>query len=628
MKQRWISFLLAISILLGSVYGVMPIQAAADASAQGTLSSAGSKIRDKAKDIKSGAQEKSKNIADAATKKASELSRTASNIANKALPNLSDQAEKASKNITKTAQKAKNAASKGLATAGAALAEASSKIDDKKIADGWKFTGKLSGTKLAAELGSKKYTDYIDGISNAIEDMRKDLNESANNNRGAAQEKGFVFEKWHTDTYNIDAAAKESKNMAKQLEENSLGSVDVQIKNGKGEAIDNASMKALKNSKESAKAQASEILSDGYWEYAATAKAKGEKYSLADYVNQLPEKEANAVIRAEYDGQKRIIPADQVDNAKMYIEGRIEKLDVPSNYTEQQKKVYQDTLDSLRDHVESTDGVKSKPLTSKELQALTEASKDGNVDLEKYGITVSNYVSRSVLVKQVMSAGLSAAALQTAIEVGPDLYTVIKEALQGGHIDEKKLKKLGLNATLAGAGGFTEGALSQEILIACKAGKLGNNMKNISPNSVGTIAVLTIDAAKYAYMLSKNQITANDYADAMAEETFVAIASQASGAAVQAMLPMVPFAYVAGSMAGGMLASAGYQVGKTMILEIKNEGGVMAVLPERITKGYNMGSDLLKELDIKKNKVKGVLSHNFTISTADKGKKIKLIQAA
>lgn len=630
MMKRIISILLVAVMFFGSQYDVMSVQAGKRQTLEKSISCAGEKLKNTAEEAKKTSKNATDKISQDAygvSKKAAELSKEASTIADKALSNLGIQADKASQNIKETARKTKNAASKGFATAGAAISEAASKINPKKIKEGWKFTGKLSGTDLAAELGSKQYTEYVDGISDAIEFMRKDLNDSANNSRASAQEKGFVFEKWHADTYNIDAASKQSKNLAKQLKENGKGSVDVRVRTAKGEVKD-ASMKAMKNSKVSAKAQAVEILSDDYQKYAATAKAKGEEYSLTDYVNHLSLEQANAVIKAEYEGQSRIIPQDQVDNARKYLEGRSKKLDIPSNYTRQQQKIYQETMDSLKDRIKTKDGVQSKPLTDKELQALTEEAKDGNVDLDKYGVKISNYVSRSVLAKQVLSAGLSAAVLQTAIEIGPDLYTIIKESLQSGDISEKKLKELGLNATLSGAGGFVEGSVSQTILIACRAGKFGKTLKSISPDAVGTIAVLTVDAAKYAYMLSKEQITSDDYADLMAEETFVAIAAQASGVALQTMLPMVPFAFVAGSMAGGLLASSGYQIGKTVILEIKDEGGLMAVMPENVTDRYNMSRDFLKQMDFRSNKNKKTTMKNFSVSIIDKGRQIKISQIA
>ncbi len=548
---------------------------------------------DAAGKAKDKAAQKAEDTINDASEKMKKYGSDAAVFAQKSLSGLSKEAQEAGNSISEKAKETKNAASAGIALAGAALAAAASNLDTDRITDGLEFTGKLTATNLSVALGTQDYTNYINGISEAIETMRKDLNKSAYNSRGVAQEKGFIFEKWHADTFNIDAAAKRSKEWAKQLEENGEGSVDVRTSYG-----EEASMKAMKNSKESAKAQAEVILSEGYRQYAQEAKEKGESYSLQDYVNNhASNEEAWEIIKAKYEGQTRIVPSDHVDNARAYLQGRADKLDIPSEYTAQQKKIYQETMDSLKDHLESPKGTKSKPLSSGELQALTEAAKEGDVDLSEYGITVSDYVSRSVIAGQVLSAGASAAILQTAITIGPDIYKIIAESLKNGNVDEGQLKEIGLDAALAGAGGFAEGSISQAILIACRAGKFGDKLKGVSPDTVGTTAVLMVDAARYAYQFSNGEITANDYADLMAEEVFVAIAAETSGAALQALLPMIPFAYFAGSMAGGMLASTGYQIGKEVVMEVRDEGGMAVVLPAKVKEGYNMGKELLAVLD-------------------------------
>ena len=124
-------------------------------------------------------------------------------------------------------------------------------------------------------------------------------------------------------------------------------------------------------------------------------------------------------------------------------------------------------------------------------------------------------------------------------------------------------------------------------------------MKKVSPDTAGTIAVLTVDAACYAYRLSNGEITSQKYADMMAEETFVAIASQASGAALQALLPMILFAYLARSMAGGMLSSYGYSEGKELAMEVQDAGGIGVVVPTKANETVNVGRKIIAQMDPK-----------------------------
>lgn len=520
----------------------------------------------------------------------------ASVYAGEALESLSSEAKKASKKISNTAKSAQKAASAGMATAAGGLAAAADSVDTKQIEQGWEFVSKLAPT-TSSLISRAEYDRYVKSVSDAIETMRVDLNNSANNSRGAAQEKGFIFEKWHADTYNIDAVSKKLEDKAWRLESNEDGSIDILTSDG-----ESASGKAYKDGVESAKRQAERSgnreLLDGYQQLNQEMEKQGKgTVSFQDYVdNYLTDDQIEELFEAKYDGQTRLIPADQMDNAVAYLEGRIDDLPGTDKMSKADAKRYKETLDNLKDHMGEEGKAQSKPLSSDDLQALTEMAKDGDVDLDQFDIKVSNYISRSEIINEVLSAGASAAVLQVALTIGPDVYKIIVESLKSGKIDEKQLKQLGIDAALAGAGGFAEGSVSQAILVACKAGKFGKQLKNVSPDTVGTVAVLTVDAAKYAYMLYQNEITPTDYANLMAEETFVAVASQASGAALQMLLPMVPFAYLAGSMAGGMLASAGYDVAKDVVVEVKNEGGLSAILPEGITDGVAVGKEAIAKL--------------------------------
>ena len=479
----------------------------------------------------------------------------------------------ASKTISNTAKSVKNAATSGMATAAGGIAAASEAIDTKQITKGWKSVSKL--VPITTSLMSRsEYGKYVKSVADTIESMRVDLNNSANNSRNAAQEKGFVFEKWHADTYNIDAVSKKLEDRAWRLESNENGSIDIMVSSG-----ESASGKAYKNGTESAKMQ---------------VERNGNRELLESYrkFNQELEKRGNDPI-SKYSGQTRLIPADQMKEAVDYLEGRIDNLPDTDKMSKADAKRYKETLEHLKDHIGEDGKAQSKSLSSDDLQALTEMANDGNVDLDKFGIKVSNYISRTDVINEVMHAGASAAVLQVALTVGPDVYKVIVESLKNKNIDENQLKQMGIDAAFAGAGGFTEGSVSQAILIACKSGKFGKQLTNVSPDTVGTIAVLTVDAAKYAYMLYQGDITSTDYANLMAEETFVAVASQTSGAALQMLLPMVPFAYLAGSMAGGMLASAGYDVAQNLVVEVKNEGGLAAILPEKITNGKAVGKQVI-----------------------------------
>jgi hypothetical protein len=338
-----------------------------------------------------------------------------------------------------------------------------------------------------------------------------------------------------------------------------------------------------------------------------------EKEYLAQY-----DKSLDSLYDSLYAGQGKLIPTDQLDDAKAYLSKRKAKMSA-SESLERQKfsPELQETLDSLGDRISSPDGTQSKPLTEAEAKQLVELTRDGDLDLADFGITPAQLVTPTYILKQAINSGSQAAIISIAFEIGPDVYTILVDAAKDGKIDEAKLKEVGIEGVLAGTEGFVEGSVSSAIVIACQSGKFGAAYTNIAPETVGTLSVLTIDAIRFGYQLSTGQITEAEYADIMAEDIIIAIASQASGALLQALFPFLPFAYVAGSMAGAMLASAGYTAGKEIILEMRGENGFETVVPETIASGKSLADDVMQNINLK-----NIASDfkNLTVSTLNNGK--------
>ena len=143
---------------------------------------------------------------------------------------------------------------------------------------------------------------------------------------------------------------------------------------------------------------------------------------------------------------------------------------------------------------------------------------------------------------------------------------------------------------------------------------------NIAPETVGTLTVLVIDAIRYGYQLSTGEITETEYADLMAQDIIIAIASQASGELVLALFPYVPFSYMAGSMAGAMLASVGYAAGKDLVLQVRGENGFETVVPDTLAKGQSLTSSFMKRIKFEKT----ISEFKNTTVTALQNGKIKI----
>ena len=309
-------------------------------------------------------------------------------------------------------------------------------LDFKKFKDGWDKSSEFISAHYSAAVSS----EYVSSVQNEIEKMKIDINSSAGSARGTAQVAGYLAEKWATDTFNINAKANGSSDTATVVGSNELGSVDVTTSYG-----ENASLKYYQNANSSAQAQAQDLLSR-YYQYCTESSDPVDFKTYIDNAGYDPElmDELVASNTPVYEGQTRIIPADQLENATSYLKGKSELATING----ENAAIYEETLNNLKDRLESPDGIQSEPITYEEMQAVAELAKEGEFAPEDFNIKLSSVIPPKYVLKQAVGTGLTTAALNTVFEVGPDVYSVIREALKTGDIDEDKLKELGWSKTL------------------------------------------------------------------------------------------------------------------------------------------------------------------------------------
>lgn len=510
-------------------------------------------------------------------------------------------------------EKGKDVAKKGKKTVGEKGKQVSNKvkgwysnIDKEAFRRGWKHASDIASSEVAVNVSKK----YIDSVSKSIEKFGADINASKGSARGVAQEAGFIAEKWHADTFNIDSAAGSSTSTATVPGSTKLGSPDIDTNFGQ-----EVSLKYYNTASESANAQATTIIKK-YNEYKAST---DNPLSLKDYLNKNGyEKADQDLLEGIYSGQTRVIPSDQYDDAVNFLEGRIKDLSKQKGNTSTRlSSTYQETLESLSDRLKDPKGTQSRPATKAEMEAVAELAMKGDFKPEDFGFTLSQVITPKYIVKQAINSGEKTAAMNVALTLGPELYLVVAEAIETGQIDKADFEKMGVDAITSGSEGFVEGSVSSAILVACKAGKFGAKFKNANPDVVAALTVITIDSIRYGYALSKGEITPLQYSDLLAEEIVSSGGSLAAGAGLGLLFGGSQIAILAGCMAGGMLASVGYNIGKEAVLEMRDAGGFAAIVPKDTINGVLVDTDVVSSLKLNKA---ATLLDGMHISTSADGK--------
>ncbi|WP_026659244.1 hypothetical protein [Butyrivibrio sp. AC2005] len=468
-----------------------------------------------------------------------------------------------------------------------------SNLDLSKFKDGWDYSVEFMGAQYSAVMSSK----YVANVEEALTILKTDMNSAAGSARGTAQEAGFLAEKWASDTFNLNAIANGSDARAETVGSTDLGSVDVKTNYG-----ENASLKYYQNANGSAQAQAKTLL-EAYNEYYASASKNTSKepMTLAEYMNKngYNAETQDALLSSIYEGQTRIIPTDQVAEATEYLQGRIDKLSaLEGDVASARTKSYQETLSNLRDRLTAPDGTQSKPLTYEELQAIAEVSKNGEFKPEDFGIKLSTVISPKYVMKQAIGTGLEVGVINTVFTIGPDIYSILREASENKEIDEEQLKEVGVDGAISMSEGFVEGSVSRIVTTLCQEGILGAELKAANPSVVATLTVLVIEAAIHGYELSQGKITAEEYGNMMVDKTMICMLAIPTSSLFLAALPATKIAMLGGCMAGGMIACVGYMVTKEAVMDVVDGGGFEAIVPVQATSALSVAKDKLASLNI------------------------------
>ena len=216
----------------------------------------------------------------------------------------------------------------------------------------------------AAAQGAVSVASYANEIDNAIENANEAMMKTIHNLDGSINQNpnldGFIAEQHHANTFNIDASVKEKNFTAEPLQSNGKNSVDIVVRDERGNIVRKYQSK--------------------YGKDAETTESYFEK--------------------GDYRGQRRLVPEGQGKDIKNANE-KIEFTDYKSKNSE---------------------SVKSKPLSKEEAKAQQEkAQKEGKIDEYTWNDANKGVICRKIGGRAALAAGL-AVGLQGARIVGRRIW--------------------------------------------------------------------------------------------------------------------------------------------------------------------------------------------------------------
>lgn len=423
--------------------------------------------------------------------------------------------------------------------------------------EGYKNFSEISPGITGAYMGG----EYIQNIQAAINDMSNRMNNPGREitNSQISTLKGFAAEWWHEGTFNINAAVKDSASRAIAPDNNGLADINLSTLDG----IKEYSLKYYKTGKDSAFQQAKSNF-ERYKQYVAQYKTTHN--GVAPDISYEEYSGGKVASDAYYKGMERLIPSDQLLDAKTALEQKIAKLTALGR-TEQADSL-KETLSRLSDRV-SAGEVESIPLTEVEARELATALKNEGFDPADFGLTFDNLLSAQDILKQAFKAGLTAALISTVLKVAPKICGIITRLIKEGKVDSKQFKELGFAAVTGPAEGFVSGtvasAITQVFVSNIKdMAKMGlitqaasTAIGSVSPFVIGAITAITVRTIGNACLLSMSRINQQEFADRCARDFVTTVCSVGLGIAGAAIFSAVftPTTAIIGFMIGSFVGS-------------------------------------------------------------------------
>jgi predicted aspartyl protease len=502
---------------------------------------------------------------------------------------------------------------------------------------GWDYISKQMEADYANQMG----TEYINEVDNAIQQLIRDMDELGKNNLDAKQLKGFVAEYWHADTFNIEATLRGSTHRTTVEGSTDYASVDISTNFGKA-----YSSKYIRTYDKSVEAQAKNVI-QAYHEYfnkprqgaGMTLEEYLEKYgytkeanirkliedykksddqvsiTLEQYIKlHAGEYDITTLLTSVYNGQERLIPTDQLEEAIKYLNQEIAK----EGGKETSNRVailanYKETLEKLVDRVSDGNGTESHTLTKDEAEAIAILIKEGKFKPEDFGLNLNDLITPDYIVQQALKSGYSAMVITLVMQLCPEIFKAIDYLIRNKELDVKQLKKIGTTAISASTEGFLRGSIASALTISCKAGKLGTEFININPHVIGALTVIAIDMAKSSVLVAMGKMTAREMGTKLTKEIIISSASLAGGALGQVVAPELPvLGYMLGSLIGSCVASVVVGMGEKCMISFCIDSGFTCfglvkqdyVLPDEILQEIGIDLADISQIVVKKTEIK------------------------
>lgn len=460
---------------------------------------------------------------------------------------------------------------------------------------GWGYASSCLVCASSVHIGNT----YIDTVASTIQKLNDDMNQYSGRLDNIETLRGFVAENWHNDTYNINAALQGIKNRAERYNSNRHASPDITL-NFSDNINYEYSLKWYATAQKSVNAQATSII-ESYQKYCNQPR-QSKPITFEQYLEKHGYSSSIDIYKSIYNGQGRIIPSDQLDEAIDFLRQKIISDSIsnkPSRIAIMQNRL--ETLKQLSDRIKDNAGVESLPLTNDESKVITALCKEGEFESTNFGISIE-MITIKYLVQQSLKAGTTAAVISLVLQLAPELYQLINHLITNGEIDLDQLRTMGSESLSNSTKSFLKGSIACGLTIACKTGKLGTVFTQIDPILIGNLTVILVDTCIYSFLVAVKKITPRQFGSLLTKEIIISTISIPAGLLGQSLLPQLPvIGYMLGSFLGSTICGLSIKAGEQLLLSFCVDSGFACF--GLVNQNYTLPTEILQQMGVNINDI-------------------------
>lgn len=395
----------------------------------------------------------------------------------------------------------------------------------------------------AAEGAGLLASAYARSVQSALDSVAESVLAGSRNAKDIHYAKGDAAEYWHAGTYNVDAVR---------------------------QGMDGSAWAPR----------------DGTVEDVVFGMARESPVQLKYY--RTPEHTAKAISHPAYEGLDKVVPSDQLDETRRAAERLAATYE---SARPEQAASYWDTVEGSSDRL-SHDGAQSRPLSEPEARELVEdAREDGELDLERWGLTAAQTIQLQDLARVALEAGMQAAALSAALQLAPVVAAAVQQALVDGELDLDALATLAHAVPGAALRSGVSGSLTAALVTATQSGMLGPALTALPPGAIAAVVVLSINCLQVSYRAATGEIPWDQATSIMAKDGLVLAGAMLGGALGQLVIPVPVLGALIGNLVGATLARMAISHGESFYLGLAITRGWATF--GLVTHDYEMPPDVL-----------------------------------